>query len=115
KMERYRGHLYNWYETRTLRPLHPLYVSAVDSGNLAGHLIAVAAACGKWAEAPAAYLQGDYNGILDATTIVQETLAALPDDRRSLRPLRSRLVERIEGMHRTVNTIMSEPETAAIR
>ncbi len=37
-MERHRGHLYNWYETRTLRPLPPLYVSTVDSGNLAGHL-----------------------------------------------------------------------------
>jgi cyclic beta-1,2-glucan synthetase len=43
-MERYRGHLYNWYDTTSLRPLYPLYVSAVDSGNLAGHLIAVSAA-----------------------------------------------------------------------
>jgi cellobiose phosphorylase len=39
KMERHRGHFYNWYETRTLRPLLPLYVSSVDSGNLAGHLL----------------------------------------------------------------------------
>lgn len=38
RMERYRGHWYNWYETRTLRPLPPLYVSTVDSGNLAIHL-----------------------------------------------------------------------------
>ena len=38
-MERHRGHFYNWYETRTLRPLPPLYVSTVDSGNLAGHLL----------------------------------------------------------------------------
>jgi hypothetical protein len=34
-----RGHFYNWYDTRTLQPLLPLYVSAVDSGNLAGHLM----------------------------------------------------------------------------
>jgi cellobiose phosphorylase len=39
RLERYRGHFYNWYETRTLRPLRPLYVSSVDSGNLAGHLL----------------------------------------------------------------------------
>ncbi len=39
KMERHRGHFYNWYETRTLRPLMPLFVSSVDSGNLAGHLL----------------------------------------------------------------------------
>jgi len=39
RLERYRGHFYNWYETRTLQPLPPLYVSSVDSGNLAGHLL----------------------------------------------------------------------------
>ena len=39
KLERYRGHFYNWYDTRTLRPLPSLYVSSVDSGNLAGHLL----------------------------------------------------------------------------
>ncbi|GGP25958.1 GH36-type glycosyl hydrolase domain-containing protein [Silvimonas amylolytica] len=38
-LERYRGHLYNWYDTRSLQPLAPRYVSTVDSGNLAGHLI----------------------------------------------------------------------------
>ena len=39
KLERYRGHLYNWYSTETLEPLLPRYVSTVDSGNLAGHLL----------------------------------------------------------------------------
>ena len=38
-LDRYRGHFYNWYDTQTLRPLHPAYVSTVDSGNLAGHLL----------------------------------------------------------------------------
>jgi len=38
-MERFRGHFYNWYDTETLKPLVPLYVSSVDSGNLAGHLL----------------------------------------------------------------------------
>jgi cellobiose phosphorylase len=38
-LERYRGHFYNWYDTETLAPLRPLYVSSVDSGNLAGHLL----------------------------------------------------------------------------
>ena len=33
RLDRYRGHFYNWYETRTLQPLLPLYVSSVDSGN----------------------------------------------------------------------------------
>ena len=39
KLERYRGHFYNWYDTLTLNPLLPLYISTVDSGNIAGHLL----------------------------------------------------------------------------
>lgn len=39
KLERHHGHFYNWYETRTLHPLLPHYISSVDSGNLAGHLL----------------------------------------------------------------------------
>ena len=38
-LERYRGHFYNWYDTQSLKPLLPLYISSVDSGNLAGHLL----------------------------------------------------------------------------
>jgi cyclic beta-1,2-glucan synthetase len=38
-LERHRGHFYNWYDTQSLRPLPPLYISTVDSGNLAGHLL----------------------------------------------------------------------------
>lgn len=38
-LEKYRGHFYNWYDTQSLQPLQPLYVSSVDSGNLAGHLL----------------------------------------------------------------------------
>ena len=39
KLERHRGHFYNWYDTKTLRILRPRYVSSVDSGNFAGHLL----------------------------------------------------------------------------
>jgi hypothetical protein len=38
-LDRYQGHFYNWYDTQSLKPLTPLYVSTVDSGNLAGHLL----------------------------------------------------------------------------
>jgi hypothetical protein len=43
-MQRYRGHFYNWYDTRTLAPLAPRYISTVDSGNLAGYLVTLRAA-----------------------------------------------------------------------
>jgi cyclic beta-1,2-glucan synthetase len=46
-LERYRGHFYNWYDTQDLRPLEPKYISSVDSGNLAAHLLALANACSE--------------------------------------------------------------------
>ena len=45
KLERFRGHFFNWYDTENLKPLEPRYVSTVDSGNLAAHLIALRQAC----------------------------------------------------------------------
>ena len=52
KLQRHRGHFLNWYDTQTCAPLLPLYVSTVDSGNLTGHLLAVAQACLELSKAP---------------------------------------------------------------
>ena len=41
RLPRYRGHLYNWYDTRRAEPLHPVYISTVDSANFAAALIAL--------------------------------------------------------------------------
>jgi cyclic beta-1,2-glucan synthetase len=70
KMEHYRGHLYNWYDTRTLQPLNPRYISSVDSGNMAGHLMTLAAGLTQLRSQP----------ILDCTQI----LAGLDDTLRIL-------------------------------
>ena len=48
-LERYEGHLFNWYATETLAPLLPRYVSTVDSGNLAGALVTLACGLPKFA------------------------------------------------------------------
>ena len=45
RMRRFRGHFYNWYELHDLQVLEPAYISTVDSGNFAGHLIALRHAC----------------------------------------------------------------------
>ncbi|SEL62363.1 cyclic beta-1,2-glucan synthetase [Roseateles sp. YR242] len=45
RLPRWQGHFYNWYDTQSLVVLPPGYVSAVDSGNCSGHLLAVARAC----------------------------------------------------------------------
>ncbi|WP_375669245.1 hypothetical protein, partial [Bartonella sp. MR168JLCBS] len=63
KMEKFRGHLYNWYETDTLKPLLPTYVSTVDSGNLAGHLVTLSSALSEWAKTPHIFLQSDRMGL----------------------------------------------------
>jgi cyclic beta-1,2-glucan synthetase len=52
QLPRHRGHFFNWYDTQDLRPLTPAYVSSVDSGNLAGHLLVVANACEEWLNTP---------------------------------------------------------------
>jgi cyclic beta-1,2-glucan synthetase len=70
RLPRCRGHFYNWYDTRDCRVLDPPYVSSVDSGNLAGHLIALANACDEWRGRP----QGDaarLAGVHDALAIFQ--------------------------------------------
>ena len=50
RLATFKGHFFNWYGTEDLRPLDPSYVSSVDSGNLAGHLIALANACEEWTQ-----------------------------------------------------------------
>ena len=41
KLQKWQGHLYNWYDIKTLEPLSPKYVSTVDSGNFIGYLYTV--------------------------------------------------------------------------
>src|SRR5579864_6207800 len=53
-LERFEGHLLNWYDTETLAPLRPAYVSTVDSGNLAGALLTLATGLRALAATPAA-------------------------------------------------------------
>jgi cyclic beta-1,2-glucan synthetase len=82
RLQRFRGHFYNWYDTRDLRPLEPRYVSSVDSGNLAAHLITVAHATSEWRDSPAP--RGTFAaGARDATLLAREVLQALPADLRT--------------------------------
>ena len=52
KLERFEGHLFNWYDSSTLAPLNPRYVSSVDSGNLAASLLTLAAGLRQIGERP---------------------------------------------------------------
>jgi cyclic beta-1,2-glucan synthetase len=81
-LARFRGHFYNWYDTRDLRPLDPQYVSTVDSGNLAGHLIALANACREWTVLTPTAMQR-LAGIADALDLAREATDQLRDGRRT--------------------------------
>jgi cyclic beta-1,2-glucan synthetase len=85
KLERLNGHFFNWYGTKDLRPLDPAYVSSVDSGNLAGHLIALANACEEWMDVPPA--PDARLGMMDNLGLAREAIDAVPaasDERRRL-------------------------------
>lgn len=78
RVETYRGHILNWYDTRTLQPLEPRYVSTVDSGNLAVSLIALKQGCLELSEKPA--IGGACFGCLDTTLdLLVQAMGALPN------------------------------------
>ena len=52
KLQGMHGHLFNWYNTKTLEPLQPQYISTVDSGNFAGHLLTLKQACLELSQRP---------------------------------------------------------------
>ncbi len=49
-LEKWHGHLFNWYDTRSAEPLYPRYVSTVDSGNLIAYLLVVRRGLEEWIE-----------------------------------------------------------------
>ncbi|WP_254473576.1 GH36-type glycosyl hydrolase domain-containing protein [Bartonella sp. B1098] len=111
KMEKFHGHLYNWYATDTLRPLLPTYVSTVDSGNLAGHLVTLSSALREWAEKPHLLFQSDREGLSDVLIILKETVKEIPDHQPSLRALRHRIEENIVRFHHSFRTFVEQENT----
>ena len=93
-MQKFRGHLYNWYDTRDLRPLDPCYVSTVDSGNLAAHLIATANSCEQWARSDGAATADCIQraeGVQDALQLTRGAVLALAAEPQTPRTLRLQL------------------------
>lgn len=114
-LQRFRGHFYNWYDTRDLRPLDPQYVSSVDSGNLAGHLIALANACREWIDRPMAGPEL-FAGIEDGLNLTRETLQGLPDDRRTQTITRHQLGDALDALAAALrqDPLLQHPPTQAL-
>ena len=92
RLERFRGHFYNWYDTGGLQPLEPRYVSTVDSGNLAAHLLTLGNACRAALYAPVLD-PTRFGGLRDAVLLVEDATSALADDRRTQTVSRRDLAE----------------------
>lgn len=76
RLERYRGHFLNWYDTRNLEPLPPRYVSTVDSGNLAGCLLALKQGCLELLSDTLLRWER-WQGLLDTLDVLAETVESL--------------------------------------
>jgi len=100
-LERFRGHFYNWYDTKHCYALEPKYVSSVDSGNLAGHLIALAHACEEMIDRPPLD-RSALAGIEDTALLVRLATGAAADDARPYPATRGRLEEAIDAVTATV-------------
>ncbi|MGH7385863.1 MAG: glycosyl transferase, partial [Candidatus Rokuibacteriota bacterium] len=114
RLDRFRGHFYNWYETSGLRPLEPRYVSTVDSGNLAAHLLTLGSACRGAVDSPLLGRQA-LTGIEDALLLVQDAASVLADDRRSQTVTLAHLAETREAVAAGLRDPLVTPDEAADR
>ncbi|MHB1318949.1 MAG: glycosyltransferase family protein, partial [Anaerolineae bacterium] len=104
-LTRYRGHLLNWYNTETLAPLPPRYVSTVDSGNLAASLIVVARAARQMGQYPVLRWHA-WQGYLDTLSELLEVIRPGSDPQD---PQVRNIHERVEAMRQAISAAETDP------
>ena len=97
RMELFRGHFYNWYETRDLRPMDPKYISSVDSGNLAGHLIVLGNSCRELVHKPVVDA-GMMTSLRDTIVFLRESMAGSGKTRQTLTVTRKQLSNTLDAL-----------------
>jgi cyclic beta-1,2-glucan synthetase len=97
QLELFRGHLYNWYDTHDLHTLEPKYVSTVDSGNLAGHLLTIGNSCRELME-KASIEPRLLSGLKDTGQILRERLLKISDPARTQIVTRKQLINSVDAM-----------------
>ena len=97
RLETHRGHFLNWYDTLSLQSLEPRYVSVVDSGNLAGSLIAYTSFLEEVAKAPAIEPQR-WRGLDDLFRLLLETIDGISGNSEDLRSEVGLLQARLDGL-----------------
>jgi cellobiose phosphorylase len=98
RLVRYEGHFLTWYDTATLAPLSPRYVSTVDSGNLAGSLVTLVQALRMLVDHPQTSAQR-LDGLIDTADLLARASASSTDA-----PERRQVVSRLSTLARGIAT-----------
>ncbi len=116
-LERFRGHLYNWYDTITLDPLPPRYVSTVDSGNFVSHLLTLRAGLAELGEVPL-LSQAALDGVVDTVRELQAAVRETVRDRDELTfvsPVNTGRIDRVEELLTTAGPSFADRYAALAR
>jgi cyclic beta-1,2-glucan synthetase len=108
ELPRYKGHFYNWYDLLTKEPLHPQYISSVDSGNCAAYLLVTAQACEEFAQSSILSLSKT-EGLRDTLSLLRESLIKVPDKKRTLTVTLEELQEATEHLELLMKSIAGTP------
>ena len=114
RLERFRGHFFNWYDTRDLHPLDPKYISSVDSGNLAGHLIVLRSAFREMIAAPVVDPDA-FAGIADVVKLAGVALDALSSESPISEAARKQLQIVLDSLTASLKSPAQSPADFAIR
>ena len=114
RLEQFRGHFYNWYDTRDLHPLDPKYVSSVDSGNMAGHLLALGNGCREMIE-ESPVERSVLSGVEDALWLLREAVARIADTKRTHSVTRKQLSNAIDAVATICDSVPSDPSDWTVR
>jgi cyclic beta-1,2-glucan synthetase len=107
QMELFRGHFYNWYDTSDLHPLEPKYISSVDSGNLAGHLLALGNSCREMIE-KSPIGPRLLAGMEDTLGLLREALDKIADTRRTHIVTRKQLSNAVDAMIASLRSVPAD-------
>jgi cyclic beta-1,2-glucan synthetase len=114
KMERFRGHFYNWYGTSDLRPLDPKYVSTVDSGNMAAHLIVLGNGCRELIQKSPIEPQM-FEGVEDSIQLLLEALIKITDGGRTHTVTRKHLTNSADALRLLTHHVPADAADWAVR
>jgi len=108
-IERHKGHFLNWYDTRSLAPLYPRYVSTVDSGNLAACFMILAQGLRETAVAPLSpRMLGD--GLVDSIDFFREIRAELIALQGTTRDLTAGLAREVDALDALLTSSLPDGE-----